>query len=164
MAVSSILNKSVPVADATPACTVASLANGAGRISAQVDNSTIKGTRAQVGIALRTGTTPTANALIKVYLIREGVSGFQGGLYNAAASTALGAADAAAATEPIDSPLIGTIPVSATSDRYYSEQFPVADPGYKFSILIWNATGAALHATQTFADPIAVDVFCDEAQ
>lgn len=126
-----------------PTISLASIANGAGRISALIDNSSTRANRGLLAIKVKTGTSPTANTAVRVFLIRQSnassnVKGANGGL---------GDVDAAVSTQPLGAPLVGELIVTGTSDVSYSELFTVYDPGPKFSIVVWNATGAALHGT-----------------
>lgn len=126
-----------------PTISLASIANGAGRICALIDNSTTRANRGLLAVKVKTGTTPTNNTTIRCYLIRQTtasnvVKGGGGGL---------GDVDAAVSTEPLGTPLVADIVVSNTSNVSYSEVFMLYDPGPKFSIVVWNATGVALNSS-----------------
>lgn len=126
-----------------PTISLASIGNAAGRISAVIDNTATKAGRGYLGIKVKTGTTPTANNTIRVYLIRQTAeaNNVKGG------GGALGDIDAAVTAEPVNAELVMVITNTATSDTEYSEVVMVYDPGPKFSIVVWNGSGAALHAT-----------------
>lgn len=135
-------------------CDLTSLANGAGRISAVIDNTTTRARAGIVGVQFRMGgSAPTDKRSVRIYLIRQFDTSsnlMQGGLYRSASGSRLGDADAAvAAPEPINSRLVGVMATDNASgaNAYYSELFEVYDPGPKFSFLIWNDTGQALHGT-----------------
>lgn len=126
--------------------TMNGIANGAGRVSTQVDNSTVRATRGLLGVTIKMGTTPTANSVIKLYLIRATTNVQDGRVANA---SALGTADAGVATEPLNAECIGTIQVPATAAALSSAVFPIENPGPNFSVVLWNATGATTEATGT---------------
>src|SRR5574340_300351 len=88
-----------------PACSLASVANGAGRISAAANN------------------------------VKAG-----GG--------ALGDVDAAVSAEPVDAQLVGTMSSTGTTGQTVSESWDLYNVPPKFSVVVWNATGVALGATQ----------------
>lgn len=130
-----------------PACGWESLANGAGRISAVVDNTATRAAMALIAVRVKTGTTPTVNTPVKVYLIRRSNDGVTD-----IADAALGTADAAVATEPTGAELLGSIIVTATSNVVYEQVFKAYDLPPKYSILLWNATAVALNASTAVAD------------
>lgn len=126
----------------TPTITLTSLASGAGRICAVVDNTTTRAPAAQVYLRATTGgTAPTANTPIKLYLIRR-----SNGATDLADSN-LGTADAAVATEPVNAEQVGSIIVSTATNTTYIKSFLVYDLSAKYSFVVWNATGQALNAT-----------------
>lgn len=127
-----------------PAISLASLGNGAGRISAVVDNSVVRASRGILAVKIKTGTTPTNNSAVRFYLIRQtndGVNNVKGG------GGALGDLDAAVTAEPMNAPLCGEIIVSSTTGASYAELYMVYDPGPKFSVVVWNASGVSLNVT-----------------
>lgn len=157
MAASEILVKFKTAVE--PACTLASLGNGAGRICAVIDNSATRASRGILALKFKTGTSPTVSSPVRVYLVRQSnastnVKGGGGGL---------GDIDAAVTGEPTACPVVASVAVSASSNISYSELFMVYDPGPKFSFVVWNATSVALNAT---ADTPAVQwlPIVDEAQ
>ena len=126
--------------------TLASLANstaGVGRQSTLVDNTSNLYSSAQIAIKVTVGTTPTANSLIYVYLIRSDNSG------TPIADDGAGASDAGLTV--INAPLLGTILCSAaTSNAAYYGVFDtksLGSLGPKWGIALVNATGVALHVT-----------------
>lgn len=144
-----------------PTISLGSLANGAGRISAQIDNSTARGTRARVGIRVKTGASaPTAGQVYKVYFIRQtATTPLQGGR----GGSALGTADAAVSVEPLNAECLGSLQVTTATATTYEEIFTVIDPGAKFSIVVWNASGQAADTTNG-NHLVEVDLLCDEVQ
>lgn len=133
----------------TPTITLTSLANGAGRICAQIDNTTVLATRGFVALRIKTGSVaPTANTVFKIYLIRTS-NDVTANLQSGRGGTALGTADAAVSVEPVNAECVGTIQVTTGTATTYEELFPVQDPGSKFSFVVWNATGQAADSTPT---------------
>lgn len=126
--------------------TLASLANstsGAGRQSTIIDNTSNLYTSAQVSLKITVGTTPTANSLIYVYLIRSNND------TTAIIDDGAGASDAALTV--VNAPLLGTILCSAaTSNTAYYGVFDtkaLGSLGPKWGIAVVNSTGVALNAT-----------------
>lgn len=133
-------------ATATITITLASLASstsGVGRQGTLIDNTTNLYTSAQVALKITTGTSPTANSLIYVYLIRSD--------NNSTAIIDDGAGTSDAGLTVINAPLLGTILVSAaTSNAVYYGVFDtkfLGSLGPKWTVAVVNSTGAALNAT-----------------
>lgn len=123
--------------------TLASLANstaGVGRQSTLIDNTSTLYTSAHIAVKFTVGTTPTANTLIYVYLLRG-----DGTLTDDAA----GASDAAITIK--NAPLLGTILVPATtSDTAYYGIFDtkfLGSLGKTFGIAVVNSSGVTANAT-----------------
>lgn len=123
--------------------TLASLASsttGVGRQSTLIDNTTTRYSSAHIAVRFTVGTTPTANTLIYVYLIRGD------GTIN---DDNAGATDAGITI--VNAPLLGTILCPATtSDTAYREVFdtkPLGSLGKTFGVAIVNSTGVAANAT-----------------
>lgn len=126
--------------------TLASLANssaGVGRQSTIVDNTTNLYLSALVSLKVTVGTTPTANTLIYVYLIRDNNDG------TPIRDDGAGASDAGITI--VNAPLLGTILCPATtSDTAYYGEFDTSQLGPlgpKWGIAVVNNTGVALNAT-----------------
>lgn len=126
--------------------TLASLASstvGVGRQSTLVDNTANLYFSALVSLNVKVGTTPTANSLIYVYLIRSNNDA------TAIADDNAGASDAGLTI--INAPLLGVIVCNAaTTGANYRKTFDTAflgDLGPKWGIAIVNSTGAALNAS-----------------
>lgn len=127
-----------------PTITLASLANGAGRVSALVDNTVTRAPMATVYLKVTTGgTAPTANTPIKVYLIRRSNDATTDLIEN----PVTGIVDAAATPEPVNAELLGSIVVTATINATYTKALLAYDLPSEYQILVWNATGQALNAT-----------------
>lgn len=95
-----------------PAISLASLANGAGRITAVIDNSVTRATRGVLAVKIKAGTTPTNNSTVRFYLIRQtndATNNVKGG------GGVLGDVDAAVSAEPMNAPLCGEVVVSSTT-------------------------------------------------
>lgn len=142
MAVSQFLAKYGTIVK--PTITLASLANGAGRVSAMVDNTVVRAPMATVYLKVTTGgTAPTANTPIKVYLIRRSNDATTDLIEN----PVTGIVDAAATPEPVNAELLGSIVVTATINATYIKALLAYDLPSEYQILVWNATGQALNAT-----------------
>lgn len=126
-----------------PTISLASIANGAGRICAVIDNTATRANRGILAVKVKAGTSPTNNTTVRFYLVRQTTAGnvVKGG------NGGLGDVDAAVSTQPLGTPMVGELVVSSTSNVSYSELFTVYDPGPKFSIVVWNATGVALNSS-----------------
>lgn len=125
-----------------PTITLASLANGAGRVSAIVDNTVVRAPMAMIFVKVTTGgTAPTGGTPIRVYLIRHSNDTTD------LADNGLGSADAAVAAEPTNGEVLGSIVVSVSTNTTYIKTFIAYDLSPDFNIAIWNATGQALNAT-----------------
>lgn len=140
MATSEILSKFGTVV--TPTITLASLANGAGRISAVIDNTTVRASMAEVFLRIKTGASaPTVNTAVKVYLVRRSNAGTD------LADDALGTIDAAVTVEPAQAELLGSIIVDATTAKTYEKSVLAYDLSPKYSLVVWNSIGNALDST-----------------
>lgn len=121
--------------------TLASLANstaGVGRQSTLITGNTARS--AIIACKITTGTTPTANSLFYVYLIRGD-----------ATLNDDGAGSTDAGLTVINAPLLGTILVpAATSNTAYTALFdtkPLGSLSKTFGIAVVNSSGVALNAT-----------------
>lgn len=143
MALSEILEKFGTAVEPTISCN--SLGNGAGRICALIDNTTVRAPRGFLGAQIKTGTSPTSNSFVRIFLIRQSAAAnnVKGG------GGALGDVDAAVSAEPNNAVCVWAFVVSSTSNVQYSEVIEVVAPGPKFSWVVWNASGVALNGTQT---------------
>jgi len=122
----------------TATITLASLANGSGRGSTAIDNSTGLYMSADIRVTLTTSAT-SATGYAEVYLIRsEDGTGYDDSF-----------AGSDAAYTPVNALLLGTIATPATAT--YVKTFDTAELGLtlpaKWAIGIVNRTGNALHAT-----------------
>jgi len=127
--------------------TLASLANstaGVGRQSTLIDNSSNLYTSALIALNIKVGTTPTANSLIYVYLIRSNADG------TPIADDNAGASDAGITI--VNAPLLGTILVpDNTSNANYRKTFDtkfLGSLGPKWGIAIVNSSGVALNSSE----------------
>jgi len=121
--------------------TIASLANGSGRGSTAIDNTTDVDITADVYLKIKSGASGTsATGYVSVYLVRSG----DGSTYD----DSFGGSDAA--LTPVNSTLIGTISVVANATTY-TKTFDLAELGLtlpkKFAIAIVNSTGGTLDTT-----------------
>lgn len=124
--------------------TLNSLANNAGRQTTMISNASTKYPGAICHIAIKMGTTPTANSVINFYLLRGD---------DPAASTFrtdnAGASDAA--LTPVNATLIASMLISAASTgTIYYLDFDTAVAGIlgpEWGILVENRSGAALDAS-----------------
>lgn len=121
---------------------LASLGNGAGRISDVIDNSTTRAPAGFLFVRVRTGgSAPTNNTPIKFYLIRRSDAATD------LADGALGTSDAAVSAEPTNAECVGSIVVGTGTNTTYEKSIPLYDLPKKFSIVVWNAIGQALNST-----------------
>lgn len=132
---------------ATLTITLASLANNAWRESTVVDNTTNKYTDALLGGQIMTGTTPTVNTTIEVYLyaLADGTVYTGGASGSDAAYTADG--------EELLFPVAQIIQIDATSNQGYvfgpvsvAAAFGGTMPS-KWGVVVKNASAVALNAT-----------------
>ena len=136
--------------------TLASLANGAARQSDMIANASER-RAALVQLKIRSGgTAPTAGAIYEVFLLQGNGSGYR--------TDGAGASDAAITIE--NAPLLGTIVVTATTNKDFYGNFdtaPLGPLGTEWGIAVRNSSGQALNATegnhtkqyQTYADKTA---------
>ena len=121
---------------------VEGLANGAGRISTQVDNKVDLFQKIYLYARIRSGATPPVlGAVYKFYLIRSDNHATQ------YVTEGLGLVDAAVGSEPDNAELIMTIVTSGGANATMYADTSFLDPGPEWSILVWNATGATVNAT-----------------
>ena len=121
--------------------TLASLATssaGVGRQSTMITSNTARS--ALIACQIEVGTTPTANTLIYVYLLRgDGTI------------TDDGAGSSDAGITIINAPLLGTIlcPAATSNTKYYGvfDTKPLGSLGKSFGVAIVNSTGVALNST-----------------
>jgi hypothetical protein len=135
-----------------PAALVISLggiAGGAGRISTSVQNTTAAAGAAgdeaellRIYAKIMSGTAPAANAPYLFYLIRRDWSAA-----SEYVTEGLGLVDAAVATQPNNSEIIGSIPTRAAGNTDHYLDVVVPNPGPAFSVVFWNGSSQSLHAT-----------------
>ncbi|HUF02789.1 MAG TPA: hypothetical protein VMM38_01295 [Aridibacter sp.] len=115
---------------------LASSAAGVGRQSTLVDNSSTLYKKIHLYVTILTGTSPTANKAVYVYLIKgDGTIRTDGA----------GATDAAITIK--NAQLIGALVTDATSDNPYSDCFIIEDPGPEWGIAVVHDTGVNLNAS-----------------
>lgn len=123
--------------------TLASLANstaGVGRQSTEIDNTTNRYNKIEVSCNIKMGTSPTADTLVYVYLVRNNND------TTAIRDDGAGASDAGLTV--VNSQIIGSLRNPSTSTgNVLKGNFIVDDPGPKFCIAIVNSTGASLDST-----------------
>lgn len=129
------------VASAGFTITLASLANGSARQSTLIDNSSTDYPAALIYLKIKSsGSAPTAGAVYEVYLIRSD---------GTIADDGAGASDAAITIE--NAPLLGTIVVTATTNKLFYGVFdtaPLGPLGHTWGIAIKNSSGQALNSTE----------------
>lgn len=120
-------------------CTLASLASstaGVGRQTTLVDNSTVKAPKVRIVGKVTTGTSPTANRAIYIYLLRgDGTLTTDGA----------GASDAGLTV--VSARLVKSIPTSNASDTTYTFDFVIDDPGPSWGLAVVHDTGVNLNGT-----------------
>lgn len=124
--------------------TLGSLANstaGVGRQSTIVDNTSNAYTAIWLACNIKMGTSPSNNALVYVYLIRDDNNGTN------IRDDAAGASDAALTV--LNATLIGTLTTkaAAATGDVLKALFYIPNPGPKWGIAIVNSTGVALDST-----------------
>lgn len=131
--------------------TLASLASsvaGVGRQSTMVDNTTNLFISAIISLTVKVGTTPTANSVIWVYLIRSNKD------TTAIRDDTAGATDAGITI--VNAQLLGIIPIpAATSNVAYNRNFDTSalgPLGPEWGIALVNGSGVALNASGHVAD------------
>jgi hypothetical protein len=126
------------IANTAATITLASLANGSGRASTAIDNTSTKAISADIRVKVKTSGT-SATGYASVYLIRSD----DGTNYD----DAFGGSDAA--YTPVNAILLGTIATPATAT--YVKVFDTAELGItlpqKYAVGVVNSTGNALTAT-----------------
>jgi len=115
---------------------LASSTTGVGRQSTLVDNSVTRYNLIHLYGKITTGTSPTTGKTIKVYLVRG-----NGTLRTDGA----GASDAALTV--VTAQLIAAIPTDATSDKTYTFDAWIVDPGPEWGVAVAHDTAVNLHAT-----------------
>lgn len=124
--------------------TTASIADGAGRIGAGVDNSTDEYQRIHWYCRMETGTSPDAGSLIEIYAYREDDFATE---YT---SDGIALSDAGLSAKPPNAQLLGVLVSDGTSDTMIYAEGVFEDPGPgRWTIGFWNATGATLSTTET---------------
>ena len=124
-------------------CTLASIANGAGRVSARVDNRSDNKHEIGFRVRINSGSSaPTVGTPYLFYLHR------QDDLTPSHSDDTVGEADAAVSTQPDNSRQVGKIIVTADTDTVFETSFTVYDPGPYWSLSMWNATGQTISATE----------------
>lgn len=126
-----------------PTISLASINTGAGRISAVVDNTTVRAETGTIIVQLRAGAAaPTVGLTYKVFLVRRSNDGT-----NDISDDGLGTSDAGVSTEPTNAELIYTFVLPATANMTHKKVIPVFDLPPKFSIVLWNASGQTWSTT-----------------
>jgi hypothetical protein len=127
-------------------CTLASLASGASRASAAIDNTSNQYLDALVQIGIKTGTiSGTAYVVVYAYGTANGGTNYIEGVAGVDAGTTL--------TSPTNLKLLGILNTPA-SNTTYNGIFPVASafggqlPDH-WGIVIQNSTGGSLSATES---------------
>lgn len=120
-------------------CTLASLASstaGVGRQTTMVDNSSARAQRVHIYGKVTTGTSPTASRAIYIYLLKgDGTLTTDGA----------GASDAGLTV--VSARLVKSIPTDATSDKTYTFDFTIDNPGTSWGLVVVHDTGVNLNST-----------------
>ena len=123
--------------------TLASIAAGNGRISAQVDNTTTRFNLITVYARIESGGTgPADEEVYEFYLIKFDADTPE------YVSDGFSDADAAVTVKPPNANFIGAIAVTNDADTQFFGDFVVRDPGPEFSIVFWNDTGQTISTTE----------------
>jgi hypothetical protein len=118
-----------------------SLANGSARQGTVVDNTTTRYPKVLVAASIKLGTSPAANALISLYLIRD--DNGSGPIRTDGA----GASDAGIALN--NAQYIGTLSTGGgpSTGDVIADVFAVDSPGPKWTVAVSNGSGVTLDAT-----------------
>jgi hypothetical protein len=121
--------------------TLGSLASGSARQGTIVDNTGTKFPRVLLAASVKLGTSPTANTLVSLYLLRDDTGS------GPIRTDGAGASDAAITV--LNAQLIGTLRSggSPSTGDVLSDVFAVDEPGPKWTVAALNGTGVALDAT-----------------
>lgn len=137
MTTNTILDK--VAARATFTITIDGLTNGSARQSTMVSNASAAQSRALVWLIIESnGSAPTAGSVYEIYLLRSN---------GTEADDNAGASDAAITIE--NAPLLGTIVVTATTNKNFYGCFdtaPLGPLGTSWGIAVKNSTGQSTHA------------------
>lgn len=126
-----------------PTISFGSVANGAGRIAAVIDNTSVRAREALVFVQIKSGgSAPTAGSQYRVYLVRRSDDGT-----NDISDDDLGTSDAAVATEPSQAECLGAITLTASANTTFRKTFLARDLPPKYSIVLWNASGQTVSTT-----------------
>jgi hypothetical protein len=130
------------IGSTTATITLDSLANGSGRGSTAIDNTSVKAISADIMVQITTNATSgtSATGYLSVYLIRsDDGTNYEGGF-----------AGTDGAYTPTNAILLGTISAVA-NNTFYSKVFDTAEMGLslpqKYCIGVVNSTGASLKAS-----------------
>lgn len=136
-----------------PTLSMASVANGAGRICSVVDNTTTRAERAHVFWQVRTGSVaPTANSPLKLYFIGRSNDGTNDIPDGETSAQTLGTTDAAVSAEPTNAQQLGSIIVPATTALTMKRRFVAYDLTPKYGLVGWNAIGQTVDTTASNFD------------
>jgi hypothetical protein len=121
--------------------TLNSLADAAGRQGSAVSDTSPSAPMVRVHFKLMTGTSPTNGELVEFYVSRadDDASELSDG--------ATGASDAAYSNSKSELELVHTLQVDGTSNKSYQGSFIIVEPGTDWRLVVFNETGATLHAT-----------------
>ncbi len=123
--------------------TLASLASsvaGVGRQSTIVDNTSTKYNLIELSVNTKMGTSPTANGLVLIYLIRDNNDG------TAIIDDSAGVSDAGLTV--VNAPLAGILRnPDGTTGNVLKCNFILRDVGPKWGVAVVNSSGVALDAT-----------------
>lgn len=125
--------------------TLSSLASGSARQSTMVANASSSRKAALIFMLIESGgSAPTAGAVYEIFLLRAETNSSP--TYR---TDGAGASDAAITIE--NAPLLGTIVVTASTNKNFFGDFdtaPLGPLGTQFGIAVRNSSGQALHATE----------------
>ena len=118
-----------------------SLANGSARQGTIVDNTSTRYPEVLVALSIKLGTSPTANTLVSLYLIRDDAGS------GPIRTDGAGASDASIALK--NAQCLGTLSTggSPSTGDVLADVFPIEEPGPKWTVAVLNGTGVALDST-----------------
>jgi hypothetical protein len=126
--------------------TLASVADGAGRVATQYNGGTNFPTKGWISVKMSPGISPTTGNLLELYLAYSDGQGTENITDGSDTDYGITASDGALPIKPINIQSIGAIAMSGTTSPH-RKVIPVFDLSQKWSLVAWNSTGDSLSVT-----------------